>query len=161
WTVCASGCAYTTIQAAINAATTAAGDVIAMRDPVHTEAGIAVTKDLSIEGQGAGSTVVQAATAPGIATDRVFTIAPAATVTIQPLTLRHGVTSQFPAGGGVLNEGTLTLLNSTVSGNAGGGLANSYGSTMTLMNSTVSGNAGGGLANVGTLTLTNSTISGN
>jgi hypothetical protein len=69
---------------------------------------------------------------------------------------------QYPSGGGVLNEGILTLLNGTVTGNAGGGLFN-YG-TLTLLNSTVSGNTadwGGGLYNHGMLTLTNSTVSGN
>ncbi|MCP4381976.1 MAG: hypothetical protein GY798_11290, partial [Hyphomicrobiales bacterium] len=73
-------------------------------------------------------------------------------------------------GGGVLNNGTLTMLNSTLSGNsgdyAGGGLAN-YG-TATLTNVTLAGNdsatgSGGGIANFnpGQLTMTNSTLSGN
>jgi hypothetical protein len=171
WTVCASGCAYTTIQAAINAATTVAGDLIAVSDAVHTEAGISVTKDLSIVGQGANSTVVQAAATPFTASTRVFTIVPGVTVTIQALTLRHGTLQTIPdsgllnAGGGLLNEGTLTLTNSTVTGNRsfeGGGLSNV--GTLTLTNSTVSGNSsgyGGGIDNSGTLTLTNSTVSRN
>jgi len=70
-------------------------------------------------------------------------------------------------GGGILNQGTLTLTNSTVSGVdrptvEGAGIKNE--GTLTLMNSTVSGNTGpwaGGIANFGTLTLTNSTVSGN
>jgi hypothetical protein len=163
-TVCASDCAYTTIQAAIDDATT--GDVISVRDPVHTEAGIVVTKDLIIAGQGADTTVVQAAASPGTAKDRVVTIAPGMTVTLQGLTIRHGNVAD--AGGGLLNEGTLTLINSTVSGNAatyGGGGLHNYFSTLTLINSTVSGNTarvGGGLFNyLGTLRLTNSTVSGN
>jgi hypothetical protein len=65
-------------------------------------------------------------------------------------------------------QGTLTLLNSTVSANTasqfGGGLQISSGSA-TVDKSTVSGNLaranGGGLNNSGTLTLTNSTVSGN
>ncbi|MGI8494556.1 MAG: choice-of-anchor Q domain-containing protein [Pyrinomonadaceae bacterium] len=72
-------------------------------------------------------------------------------------------------GGGILNNnnGTLTLTNSTVSGNTasnGGGIYNLNGKT-TLTNSTVSGNtatAGGGIYHgSGTMTLTNSTVSGN
>jgi serine/threonine protein kinase len=72
----------------------------------------------------------------------------------------------------IYNEGTLSLLNSTVSGNRadfsnGGGIYN--GGTLTLVNSTVSGNRadfsggndGGGIYNGGTLTLVNSTVSGN
>ena len=75
--------------------------------------------------------------------------------------------------------GTLSLINTTVSGNIahthggaeqlGGGILN-YG-TLLLTNSTVSGNSGavesgsqsrgGGIYNYGTLTLTNSTVSGN
>jgi hypothetical protein len=167
WSVCASGCAYTTIPAAIDATTTAAGNLIAVRDPVHTEAGITVTKDVSIAGQGADATVVQAAATPGTARDRVVTIAPGVTVTIQALTLRHGATSEFHGGGGILNEGTLTLLNSSVSGNSaswgGGGIANFHGTVM-LTNSTVSSNSaayGGGLSNYGRLTLTNSIVANN
>ncbi|MDB9412819.1 Calx-beta domain-containing protein, partial [Microcystis aeruginosa CS-567/02] len=67
------------------------------------------------------------------------------------------------AGGGIYNDygGTLTLTNSTISGNTGGGIGNYFG-TLTLTNSTISGNTGGGIHNSwGTLTLTNSTISGN
>ncbi|WP_238707314.1 beta strand repeat-containing protein [Microcystis aeruginosa] len=67
------------------------------------------------------------------------------------------------AGGGIYNDygGTLTLTNSTISGNTGGGIGNYFG-TLTLTNSTISGNTGGGIGNSwGTLTITNSTISGN
>jgi hypothetical protein len=76
-----------------------------------------------------------------------------------------GVDRPSVEGAGIKNEGTLTLMNSTVSGNTGpwaGGIAN-FG-TLTLMNSTVSGNSGqaiGGIWNGGTLTATNSTVSGN
>ena len=76
-------------------------------------------------------------------------------------------------GGGILNQGTLTLTNSTVSGNSstfstsplggtgGGGIHNDNSGTMTLINSTVSGNTGGGIRSDGTMTMTNSTVSGN
>jgi hypothetical protein len=64
-------------------------------------------------------------------------------------------------GGGIYNSGTLTLTNSTVSGNIvsgstfsdGGGLANGPNTRVTLINSTVSGNTssglGGGISNWG------------
>ena len=78
----------------------------------------------------------------------------------------HKTTGPWTVGGGILNEGTLSLTNCTVSGNttdiAGGGIYN--GATLTLANSTVSENIagdGGGIYNNGTLTLTNSTVSGN
>jgi hypothetical protein len=79
-----------------------------------------------------------------------------------------GFISVYSSGGGISNYGTLTLTNSTLSGNladfGGGGISN-YG-TLTLTNSTLSGNSayyrgGGGIENAGTLTLTNSTLSGN
>ncbi len=72
-----------------------------------------------------------------------------------------------PLAGGILNEGTLTLINSTVSGNfgssEGGGIASGVGA-LTLTNSTISGNSapsGGGIASRGSLIINNSTVSGN
>ena len=70
-------------------------------------------------------------------------------------------------GGGILNNGTLTVTNSTFTGNTaidwGGGLDN-FG-TLTLTNSTFSANSaqggGGGLANSSSLTMNNNTLSGN
>ena len=73
-------------------------------------------------------------------------------------------------GGGIVNQdqGTLTLSNSTISGNSsdrGGGIFNSGGpSTMTVSNSTISGNTadgGGGIVNYGTLDLSSATVSNN
>jgi len=80
------------------------------------------------------------------------------------------------AGGGIyngagltLNAEGLTLIDSTVSGNDGFGIYNSYG-VATLINSTVAGNNGFGIASVGdgfghanqgVATLTNTTVSGN
>jgi hypothetical protein len=75
--------------------------------------------------------------------------------------------------GGILNGGTLTVSNSTVSGNSagyGGGISN--GGTLTLDNSTIGDNSahggggdyfgyGGGILNNGTLTAINSTVTGN
>jgi CSLREA domain-containing protein len=123
--------------------------------------------DLTIHGpEGSGLTV------SGNNNSGVFTIA-GAEATIDRLTIRNG-SSEFDPGAGIYNmvPGTLTLTNSTVSGNTsgsgfgGGGIYN--GGTMMITNSTVSGNKntgyahGGGIASFGpTLTLTNSTVSGN
>jgi hypothetical protein len=90
----------------------------------------------------------------------------AGNLTVRDLTLRGGV-ADGGSGGGVYNQGSLTLTNSTLSANAatsdGGGLFNS--GTLTLTNSTLSGNVagsnGGGVLNNGTLTMTNSTLSSN
>jgi hypothetical protein len=87
-TVCASGCDYQTIQEAIDNAV--AGDSILVKDPAHTEAGISVTEDVTIRGQGAPNTIVQAAATKDAALDRVFLIESGATATIEDMTIRHG-----------------------------------------------------------------------
>jgi Big-like domain-containing protein/parallel beta helix pectate lyase-like protein len=87
-------------------------------------------------------------------------------VTINDLTIQHGAT-------GIFNEGgTLTLSDSTVTGNATvaepyAGILN-YGSTTTVIDSTITknsgdsaGNLGAGIYNIGTMTVIASTISGN
>ncbi|MGH8099812.1 MAG: choice-of-anchor Q domain-containing protein [Chthoniobacterales bacterium] len=76
------------------------------------------------------------------------------------------------AGGGIFNNGTLTIVNSTFSANTAGGISGAgggifNGGTLTISNSTFSGNTaskGGGVyhANAAsTVTITNSTFSGN
>jgi len=74
--------------------------------------------------------------------------------------------SEKRVGGGIYSRGTVTVTNSTLSGNSaihGGGIIN-YG-TLTVTNSTLSGNSasqkGGGILNAGTLTVTNSTLASN
>jgi CSLREA domain-containing protein len=109
---------------------------------------------------------------------RIFAISSGQTVTISNLTMTNGATTgaAFPdsIGGGILNEGTLTLTSCTVSNNraaafGGGGIYN-LGATAVLnvTSSTVTGNhalgssSGGGIYNnAGTVNVTNSTISGN
>jgi len=175
-TVCAAGCDFTTIQGAIDAPGTTAGDVIDVTDAVHTEAGILANKSVTIQGQGAESTIVQAHANVDEATDRVFFVADGAVVTIRRMTIRHGNPSSSPqSGGGVRNEGELTIEESIIShnqGSAGGGIFND--GKLTLVNCTVSENTstggdtylecntGGGIKNmVGVATLINSTVSDN
>lgn len=72
-------------------------------------------------------------------------------------------------GGGIANEGTLTITNSTISNNmadnSGGGIWSGYFSVLTVTNVTISGNeafkAAGGLDANGTVTFHNSILSGN
>ena len=185
-TVCSDGCDYTIIQTAITNAT--AGDVIDVQDATHTEAGITVNKNLTIQGQGAGSTTVQAAASEGTASDRVFAISSGTTVTIQDMTVRYGKVTGEPArGGGIYNEGTLTLTGMTVTNcqaiGATDTAAAAYGggiystNSLTLTNMTVSNNRatgddsfssvngghayGGGIYSDGTGNLTDTTVSGN
>src|SRR5262249_158524 len=88
---------------------------------------------------------------PGITIDgdrdvQIMRVVSGATLNLKSLAIVNG---QVPGiigvssdGGGIFNEGTLTVTNSTFSGN-------------------VASNRGGGIFNSGTLTITNSTFSGN
>ncbi len=122
---------------------------------------LVVNTSVVINGQGADVLAVD-----GNAASVVFQINSTTTVTISGLTIRNG---QGNFGGGISNGagGTLTVIDSTLSGNTaafGGSTFNS--GTMTIVNSTVSGNTSGegaGIYNAGgsVTTITNSTFSGN
>ncbi|MBE9479515.1 MAG: hypothetical protein IMY80_06070, partial [Chloroflexi bacterium] len=71
-TVCAAGCSYRTLQAAIDAPGTNDSAIIEIRDPIHSEAGIVVNKSVTIRGLGPDETIVQASETPEDAPDRVF-----------------------------------------------------------------------------------------
>ena len=128
-----------------------------------------IRRDVTLRGAGAGQTILD-----GNAADRVLEIYEGATVSVEGVTIQNGKAVN-DNGGGILNSGTLTLKDSTVSENTaigntnnnghGGGIYNDSTGTLTLTNSTVSGNTasdGGGIYNYrGTLTLTDSTVSGN
>lgn len=98
---------------------------------------------------------------------RLVNVSGSGNLTLRKTTLTGG---HFPNGGGILNFGTLTLLQSTVTGNNGlggqGGGIQSTG-TLTLKQSTVSnnqtptGNGGGVYITSGIVNIANTTISGN
>jgi large repetitive protein len=171
--VCATSGGQCTLRAAIEEANALAGsDAITLPAGTYTLAlaGIGedssvtgdldVTSDLSLNGSGAATTIID-----GGAIDRVFHISSGATVAINDVTITNGNTNP---GGGIKNDGTLTLTQSTVrdnaGANAGGGIYN-FSATLTVIRSTISGNTafnGGGIINVfGTVSVNNSTISGN
>ncbi len=176
-TVCASGCDFTTIQAAIDNAGTEDGAIIEITDPIHTEAGIIVNKNVTIRGLGADDTIVQAHETLEDSPERVFLVEEGTTVVLETVTIRHGrPSSQEECGGGIMNHGTLTLKKCVVrdnASNAGGGICSR--GALTLINSTISDNTADGVGPVGytcgsgggikcergTLTLINSTISSN
>ncbi len=120
-----------------------------------------VDKSVIINGAGADVLALD-----GNATSRIFQTVTGETVLISGLTIRNGKGSQ---GSGILNAdtATLTIIYSTLSGNAaglGGGVFNS--GTLIIISSTFSSNMaseGGGIYNSGSgmLTIINSTFSGN
>jgi len=100
----------------------------------------------------------------------VLTLSGASTsVTLRKLSVRGGLNSSF--GGGIHNEGTLTIGASSVSNNGvaggkGGGIYNAAGGTLIINDSTVSNNlaqglgGGGGIYSDGTVKITSSILSG-
>lgn len=127
-----------------------------------TSGELVLDKNLTIAGPGADQLVV-------IRGDysRVFQVNSGVNATLAGLIISDGYTAD--GGGGILNSGTLTVENSTLSGNRassgyGGGILNN--GTLTVNYSTLSDNevdwyAGGGIMNNGALTVNNSTLSGN
>ena len=119
---------------------------------------------ISIIGDHESTTVID-----GDQTDRVFSVEANRLTYFSSLTVRNGRTPnpKNNSGVGILNMGTLELLECTVSDNVnldafGGGIYNN--GTLTLIRSTIRDNAAGeagGVVNYGTLTLEDSTVSGN
>src|SRR5262249_32272526 len=73
---------------------------------------------------------------------QVFPVAPISHVTISNLTITGGIGS---TGGGIRNDGKLTLVDCTITGNSaigggGGGISNGPFGLMTISESTISGN---------------------
>ena len=149
-TVCASGCDHTSIQGAIGAA--AAGDTISIAAGVYHEI-ITIDKDLTLDGVGAGSTIINNLLSPTDAA-AIVTVNSGVTAFIHGVTITGGQKANSGSllnagGGGIYNAGELTLTNSTISGNTttdSGNDPNAY---------------GGGIFNCGTLTLIESTVSNN
>ena len=120
----------------------------------------AINANLTIQGPGADSLTISGNNAV-----TVFTIN-SGTVSISGLTIANGNSA---SGAGIFNHATLTVTNSTFSGNSaaiyGGGIYNVNG-TVTVVNSTFSNNSagsfGGGIfINSGTVKVNNSTFSAN
>jgi hypothetical protein len=115
---------------------------------VVTEAEIVIDNDVIVDGE--GNLIVD-----GNTDHEVFFVGEGITAEL------HGFAVTNASVSGIRNSGTLTLTDSTVSGNFDSGITNL--GTLMLTDSTVSGNSGvyGGIYNDGTLTLTHSIVSGN
>ncbi len=139
---------------------------------------LVISQNVTISGPGAAKLAISGGL-PSATACQVFVVNAAVTATISGVTIENGICTNSPiclSGGGIQNSGTLTVSNSTLSGNSagvgelGGGIFNSSGGTLTVSNSTLSGNSGGvytsngggGIFNDGgTLTVSNSTLSAN
>ncbi len=118
-----------------------------------------ISDDVQILGPGANVLTVS-----GNFANQVFQVGPDATATIAGLTIADGSAVN---GGGILNDGALTVTNCALSGNSapqnGGGIENL--GILTVTNSTLSDNSanesGGGIYDDGNMTITNSTLSAN
>ncbi len=99
-------------------------------------------------------------------TVEVFQVDRDVTATLSGLTITGGQSNGSDPGGGIVNNGALTVNDSSVvnnDGDFGGGIDN--GGTLTITNSTVAGNSstlfGGGIDNEGTVTAIDSTFASN
>jgi hypothetical protein len=170
-------------QAIINANATSNNDIInftfasgtnpytitmASALPNIADAGISGT--LTINGLGASSLIISGNDGNTLRDFNIFNIDSGANLAISGVTVSGAKTTNTGKiyGGAFNNTGTLTITNSTISGNVagykGGGIFNN--GSLTITNSTLSGNTtsyGGGVYNSanGNLTISNSTISGN
>jgi hypothetical protein len=144
-------------------ATAVPGDTITFTVPTVSLTGLPITvdKDLTIRGNGPAATLITRASGTG----RILDVPVGPTVTIDLVTISGGNASG-DLGGGIQNNGTLTLTRSAVTNNqafAGGGIFNS--DTLTVRNSDVFANAsngdGAGIYSSGDLTVTDSLIRDN
>jgi hypothetical protein len=131
-----------------------------------------ITGDVTIHGNGS---TIERSSAAGTPAFGVLAVGSGGSLNIDDVTITGGNnTTYYQNGGGINNHGTLTVTNSTITGNSapggGGGIYNTYGS-VTVIGSTISNNtasstevnsSGGGVDNaIGTVTIVNSTIIGN
>jgi predicted outer membrane repeat protein len=154
----------------INFATTLDGQTITL-----TSGELLLSRNITIAGPSDRSVTISGGNA-----SRVFELSlhPKPTVTLSGLTISNGNapgpgSHSFNNGGGILNEGVLTITNCTLSQNSsprGGGIENDAGATLTINSSTLSyntarndpyGSGGGAVDNLGTLAIHGSTLSFN
>lgn len=124
-----------------------------------------INGNLTIIGAGAATTIIDGN--GGVTGDRVFEVR-LGNVTITGVTIQNGNPGSGAIGGAIYNMSTLTITDSIIAGNSagnGGAIYNDDPGTLTLINSTVTGNTAtlghGAIYNRGAMTLTNSTVSGN
>ena len=168
------------------------GETIEIPAGIYTLTGgeLVIDKDLTLQGAGPEATVIQAAGTLDVATHRVIRITEGTVVSISGVTIRYGkeasterqmipfhseaiglpssgieaIHAEF--GGGIYNQGTLTLADSVVTENfAGGGAGIFSGAKITIRDSFIKGNRsdgyGGGIFNGGVLDAERITVEDN
>ena len=146
-----------------------------------TNGELLITNDLSIVGPGAGTLAVMRSTTPDTPAFRIFNIT-GGTVHISGLTISNGFArgtngagnfccpggaqvggdGEAGLGGGILNQGYLSLSNCVITGNSAlGGAGGSSSFTLTFRAGNPALGAGGGLHNSGTLVLIDCSITAN
>jgi hypothetical protein len=166
---CSSPANACTIDAAVtkaNAASVADSVRIALASGTYSLSSPTPTA-LSITFAGPSLTIEAGSGTPtldGTSTVRLLSVDAASNVTIDGLVIASGATTGI--GGGIQNNGTLTVKNSTFSSNSagnGGAIANASGATLTVQSSTLSENTttgvgGGAIISSGTTTVERSAI---
>ncbi|NEQ37992.1 MAG: DUF4347 domain-containing protein [Okeania sp. SIO3I5] len=123
--------------------------------------------EITVISEGEEQAVIDAGGETGIG-DRVFHVLSDAALQLENIEVTGGFVTNG-SGGGISNSGTISINNSTISGNledflsdGGGGIYNT--GTANITNSTISDNSafyGGGIYNTGTANISDSIISGN
>jgi hypothetical protein len=149
---------FGTLKQAVEAATT--GDTLDVKGTC--EGDTLLNKHLTIDGETPPNYGAPTLQGRPTEAEAVVRVVPNVQVTITGLMITGGTISGG-IGGGISSEGSLTLANSTVTGNGGGITNKGPEASLTLTGATVSNNqVGGGITNYeGLVTLTNSTVSGN
>jgi len=127
---------------------------------------VAGAGEITVISEGEEQAIIDAGGIEGLG-DRVLHVLEDAALQLENVEVTGGFVTNG-SGGGISNSGTISINDSTISGNlenfsnGGGGIYNS--STANITNSTISDNSafyGGGIQNTGTANISDSTITGN
>lgn len=145
WTVCASGCTFSTITAALASSTVSSGDTLQLTDAAYGENNLTITKSLTLAGSGTTPAIGKSSPAAP-----VFVVTGAINVTFQNLIVQNGVSNSSAVAGGITSQGATTSVTldqvlvrnnrSAAAGAATGGGVHA-GGPLTITNSTIFSNS--------------------